>query len=137
MKKGYTSQLLTSAIFTVLILSFMAFKSGTSSPQDKTKGEAQIEIPGDVSKIFDKACFECHNANTKSDNAKQGLLIDELPYLKKRKIVAKLDEIAAVTDGKKMPPKNFLKKYPKKALTGDEAKRLINWAEDTTEGLMK
>ena len=36
-----------------------------------------------------------------------------------------------------MPPEKFLAKYPDKALTEDEAKRLMDWANETADGLMK
>lgn len=97
--------------------------------------EAQIEIPDDISQISAKSCFECHNVDAELESGKYGLLIDKLPYMKRRKIIVALNGISNTVADKNMPPKKFLKKLPDKALTKKEAKRLEEWAEDTADNL--
>jgi len=55
--------------------------------------------------------------------------------MKKRKIIVALNEIANTVADKNMPPRKFLKKFPDKALTKKEAKRLVAWAEDSADKL--
>jgi len=64
-------------------------------------------------------------------------LIDQLTELSKAKLVAALDDIVEVLEENEMPPEKFLTKYPDKALTENEAKRLKEWANEAAEGLMK
>jgi len=97
----------------------------------------KLEIPSDIQDIFDKSCFGCHNADTKNDKGKKKLMIDKLSDLSKAKLVGKLDEIAEVVEENEMPPEKFLKKYPDNKLTEEEAKKLVDWANNLAEELMK
>jgi len=137
MKNGFNTTLATTILLLVVIFIFMAFKSTSTIPQEKTKGKANIEIPEDVSKIFDKSCFGCHNVESKSEDARDALMIDKLPNMKKHKIVAKLEGIAAVVKDGDMPPSKFLENYPESTLTDEEATRLVDWATSAAENLVK
>jgi mono/diheme cytochrome c family protein len=99
--------------------------------------EDGFTIPEDVNAIFDKSCFGCHNSESDSDKAKDKLTIDKLGELSKAKLVGKLGEIGEVVGKNEMPPEKFLAKYPDKALTGEEAKRLSEWTETAAEELLK
>ena len=96
-----------------------------------------FEIPEDVSAIFDKSCFGCHNVDAQSEKARKKLLIDQLGDLSKAKLVGKLGEIGEVVSKNEMPPEKFLQKYPDKALTEEEVKRLTEWTEEASNELMK
>jgi mono/diheme cytochrome c family protein len=135
MKKSLISHITAFVIIAGLFIVFVAFKSANSNFQEESN--AKIEIPKDIGQIMDKSCFGCHNADAKSEDARDALMIDELPYLKTHKIVAKLDEIAATVKDGDMPPSKFLKKYPEKALSDEEAAKLSDWALNTAEELMK
>jgi hypothetical protein len=94
-------------------------------------------IPDDVSAILDKSCFGCHNMEAKSDKAKKKLLLDKMGELSPAKLVGKLGEISDVVKENEMPPEKFLAKYPDKKLTEEESKRLIEWADQTADALLK
>ncbi len=130
-------KLTTFVILAGVVFTFSAFKSTSTLLQEKKAPKANLEIPEDINKILDKSCFGCHNADAQSEDAKDALMIDELPNLKKHKIIGKLDGIAATVLDGDMPPSKFLKKYPKNALTADESKKLSDWALQAAEGLMK
>ncbi len=137
MKKNFVTQLSVFILLAGVVIVFVSFKSASLFLQGAPASKAKIEIPEDVNKIFEKSCFGCHNVDAKSADAKDGLLIDELPNLKRHKIIAKLDKIVESVTDQDMPPSKFLKKYPEKALTEDESKRLSEWAMQTAEDLMK
>jgi hypothetical protein len=105
--------------------------STASVPQEK------FTIPEGINSILDNKCFGCHNSESTNDKAKEKLLIDQLPELSKAKLVAKLDGIAETIGKNEMPPEKFLAKYPDKKLTSEEAKQLKDWAQATSEELMK
>lgn len=135
-KVNYSILVLLSVIgFTfVLLTSFGEYGTRPSSgsvPQEK------FTIPEGINSILDKSCFGCHNSESTNDKAKEKLLIDKLPDLSKAKLVAKLDGIAEIVGKNEMPPEKFLAKYPDKALTKEEAEQLKEWAENTSEELMK
>ncbi len=96
-----------------------------------------ITIPDDIQRIFDKSCFGCHNSESTSDKAKKKLLLDQFTELSKVKLIGKLGEIVETVENNEMPPEKFLSKYPDKALTDDEVKRLKEWADKTADDLMK
>jgi len=114
-----------------------AFASFQPPPNTNHSPEEGFAIPEDVNQIFEKSCFGCHNVEASSDKAKKKLLIDELSGLSKAKLVGKLGDIDETLAENEMPPKKFLEKYPDKALTADEAKRLKEWAEEAVNELMK
>jgi hypothetical protein len=137
MKKNFISKLSVFILMAGLVFVFASFKSSSLFLQEEPAKKANLEIPDDVNQILDKSCFGCHNVDAKSEDARDALLIDELPTLKKHKIVAKLDKISSVLEKQEMPPKKFLENYPEKALTTDESKRLSEWALQAAQDLMK
>lgn len=120
----------------VLFISTAFMSSHSSSIQNPVPGEG-FTIPDDVNQIFEKSCYGCHNMESSNEKGKKKLMIDELSNLSKAKLVGKLGDIGEVVAKNDMPPKKFLEKYPDKALTDDEAKRLKEWAESTVDDLMK
>lgn len=135
-KVNYSILVLLPAIgfFFVLLTSFSENGSETSFasvPQEK------FTIPEGINSILDNKCFGCHNTESTNDKAKEKLLIDKLADLSKAKLVAKLDGIAETVGKNEMPPEKFLAKYPDKKLTNEEAKQLKDWAQATSEELMK
>ncbi len=123
-----------AAILLFLMSGFTIQKPAMNNPSNPGDN---IVIPDDVNAIIENKCFGCHNVDSKSDKAKKKLLFDELTGLSKAKIVAKLDDIHDVVDEGKMPPEKFLERYPDKTLTEDEAAKLKEWAQSTSDELMK
>ena len=131
---------LTAMVF-FISTAFISFQSAPILPNaslmENPVPEEGFVIPDDINQIFEKSCFGCHNVESSSDKAQKKLLIDQLTELSKAKLVAALDDIVEVLEENEMPPEKFLTKYPDKALTENEAKRLKEWANEAAEGLMK
>jgi len=133
MKKTLIFILPVAAFFLILT----AFQSVNNSPAVIAAPGDDFAIPEDVSAIFDKSCFGCHNVESQAEKAQKKLLIDQLGDLSKAKLVGKLGEIGEVVEKNEMPPEKFLAKYPDKALTEEEVKRLVEWSESAANELMK
>ena len=131
---------LTAMVF-FISTAFISFQSSPILPKssllENPGPEEGFVIPDDVNQIFEKSCFGCHNVESSSDKAQKKLLIDQITELSKAKLVSALDDIGEVLEENEMPPKKFLAKYPDKALSENEAKRLKEWANETVEELMK
>jgi mono/diheme cytochrome c family protein len=117
-------------------LLFTAFNPVDQSEKSPLNPAENFEIPDDIQNIFDKSCFGCHNTDSKSDKAKKKLLIDQMHELSKAKLVATLGDIKDVMEEGEMPPKKFLDKYPDKALTEEEAKKIKEWADKAADELL-
>ncbi|MEZ5083753.1 MAG: heme-binding domain-containing protein [Bacteroidales bacterium] len=121
----------------VVFFLITGFQAENPKPLVVANPEANLTYPEDIQKIIDKSCFGCHNVDAQNDKSKKKLMWDMLPELSKAKIVATLGDIADAIGENEMPPEKFLEKYPDKALTEDEAKKLKEWAESTAEEMMK
>ena len=119
----------------VVITSFTLIKPNTTVKAPS--GDDTLVIPEEINNIFDKSCFGCHNSDSKNEKAKEKLLIDKLTGLSKSKQVAKLDKISEIIENNEMPPEKFLARYPDKALTQAEAKKLREWADSMSEAILK
>lgn len=135
MKKLRISLLMIILIATSFAISTAFVSPDPVQPQDEVK--SAFTIPEDVNEVLQNKCFDCHNVEAKSDDAKEGLLLDELATLKKSKKISKLDAIVEVIDGKDMPPEKFVAKYPEQALTDDEAKLITEWVNKAADELLK
>lgn len=93
--------------------------------------------PADVKSIIDKKCYGCHSIKGKSQDAKDALMWDSLPGLRKSKIVATLNDIVEQLDENKMPPPEMIKKFPDAALLSMERATLKAWAEIKADSLLK
>jgi len=122
---------------TVVFALLMSFTFPKNKLNSSPNAGDKFEIPADIQEIFDKSCFGCHNVDTQNDKGKKKLMIDKLADLSKSKLIGKLDGIAETVKEKEMPPEKFLEKYPDNKLTADEAEKLVNWAENAAEELMK
>jgi len=137
MKTNRSKLLVIAPVVVIAFLMLTAFNSTNLDKTGNTLPEETISIPDDVQGIFDKSCFGCHNIESGNDKGKKKLMLDELTSLSKVKLISKLGDIAETVEENEMPPEKFLTKYPDKALTEDEAKRLKEWAETTADDLMK
>ena len=133
MKKTLIFILAVAALFLILT----AFQTASHTAAGVAVSGDEFAVPEDVSAIFDKSCFGCHNVESQAEKAQKKLLIDQLGDLSKAKLVGKLGEIGEVVQKNEMPPEKFLAKYPDKALTEEEAKRLVEWTESAANDLLK
>ena len=121
-----------------LILLTLIIGSGfTEQKPQKTHHKTKLTVPDDIQSIIDHSCIGCHNVDAKNEKSKKKLMFDKLAHLSKAKIVAKLSDISDVVAKGDMPPEKFLAKYPDKGLTDEQAKALKEWADITSDELMK
>lgn len=119
---------------TAFSLSILSFTDGNNKTNTPVMGnDVSFEIPTNVQAILDNSCYGCHNSESNSTKAKTKLNFDKLPTMKTSKQVGKLMKISKVVNNDKMPPEKFLEKYPDHALSEDDAKKLVSWADDLAQ----
>lgn len=95
------------------------------------------ELPEQVKSIIDQSCFQCHNADSQNEKAREALDFKSFDELSKVKKITALKEIAEVVEKGEMPPKKFLERYPDKNLTEEQAKILVDWSKKEIDALLK
>lgn len=131
------TQIILLPAITIVFALMMSFTFSENNIKSTPNAGDKFEIPTDIQEIFDKSCFGCHNTDTQNEKGKKKLMIDKLANLSKAKLVGKLDGIAETVKENEMPPEKFLKKYPDNKLTEEEAQKLIDWANNSADELMK
>lgn len=96
-----------------------------------------INYYGSVKVVLDNKCYNCHNQTSRSEKARRKLNLDSLSLLSKVAQVSKLDKIVETLDKGDMPPKKYLEYKPEGKLTADETKAIKDWAQKTSDGLLK
>ena len=97
---------------------------------------SEKELPEKVKSIIDHSCFQCHNADSKNEDAREALDFKTIDELGKVKKITTLKEIAEVVEKGEMPPKKFLEKNPDKKLTEEQAKILTDWSKKEIDALL-
>jgi len=113
----------------VMILSVLML-----SMKDIQKGE---NIPEDVKKILSNSCYACHSTGAKAENAVKALNFRKWNDYKTTKKVGLLNNISEVVEEGAMPPEKFLKKYPEKAMSGEDKEKILEWTKKETAKLME
>jgi hypothetical protein len=83
----------------------------------------------DVAKVLDKACYGCHNGQSRNEEAKEKLNLDTWTALNPMQKAGKTKAIFDVLEKGTMPPPRFLERFPDRKLTDDEVNVLKNWAK--------
>lgn len=96
-----------------------------------------IEYPANVKSVIDAKCYDCHSEKGDDEEAKEELLWDNLSKLNNMDLLFSMDAIIESIEEGEMPPEDHLKKHPKDALTKEEAKLLIDWADAIASKLME
>ena len=94
-----------------------------------------IQYTGRIKAIIDEKCYDCHSEKGEDEDAKKDLLWDELPKLDKTDQVYALDAIVESVEKGDMPPPKHVRWNPNKKLTQEEAKLLMDWANDLADKL--
>lgn len=94
-----------------------------------------IKYTGRIKTIIDEKCYDCHSEKGDDEDAKKDLLWDELPKLDKTDQVYALDAIVESVEKGDMPPPKHVRWNPSKKLTQEEAKLLMDWANDLADKL--
>lgn len=125
--------MLPAFVFTTVI--FGAFILNTA--YKNAPGVSEKELPEQVKSIIDQSCFQCHNADSQNEDAREALDFRTIDALGKVKKITTLKEIAEVVEKGEMPPKKFLEKFPEKKLTEAQAKILTDWSKKEIDALLK
>jgi hypothetical protein len=118
--------------FAVMALTSFKVLPFGNGPQDKPATVA----PADVQKILENSCYDCH-----SDLSTNPKSLDKLNFSKWNtytdvKKVAKYSDMSDEVSKGDMPPGKYLEKYPEKALTADQKKAVVDWANQASNKLM-
>lgn len=119
------------------IVFFFLFASLLSVTADKQKKDNATKLPDNVKSIIDKSCFDCHNTDSRNEDAKEELDFKKINSLSLMKKVSAYKHIRETIEENEMPPKKFLKKNPEKKLTNKERNILIAWAKKEAKTLVK
>ncbi|HEY4786971.1 MAG TPA: heme-binding domain-containing protein [Bacteroidales bacterium] len=98
---------------------------------------ASVVYSGKLKTVIDNKCFDCHNPESRSEKARNKLDWTKLSSLSKVDQIAKLDKIVEVLDKEDMPPRKYIERKPEAKLTADEAKAIRDWAQKTSDTLLK
>lgn len=123
-------------LFSILVFSFV-MAGFMVSAQPSAKGKVTYPMPAKVQMVFENKCYGCHNSESRSDKAKEGLNFTTLEQLDKVKKIATLGEVKKEISEGEMPPKKMLEKHPEGALTKEEAKLLVDWVKKESSAIAK
>lgn len=121
---------LTGLIFTLFLASVMISATKIQSDQ-----EEEPLFPKEVNGIIQQKCFGCHNTDSRNEDAKKELDFKTLNTLEGVRKMGKFREIVEVIDENEMPPAMYLERFPDHALTDDDKKALLSWANTEMEKL--
>lgn len=123
---------LFTALFFLIVFTSFAFIE-----EDKTEIKAAEQMPDNIKAIIDKSCFDCHNSDSRNEDAKEDLDFKTFDKLSKIKKIGALKHIGETVEEGEMPPKRFLERFPDKKLTDEEIKSIIDWVEKESLTLIK
>lgn len=131
-------------MFSPLLLGTLIFLGQNDLPSTIDQNHQQtfskldtIQYPAKVKSIIDAKCYDCHSEKGDDDEAKEELLWDNLNKLSKMDLLFSMDAIIESVEEGEMPPEDHIKKHPKDALSKEEAKLLIEWADAIAAKLME
>ena len=123
---------LLPTILFMLSIVFLYNAENIETPLRIESANAAVEMPSNIKAILENSCTGCHNSESKNTKGKKKLDFDNFNNGKYTvgKQIAKLNGIVKILSKSQMPPKNFLKKFPDRALSVDDNKALSKWAKD-------
>lgn len=111
--------------------------SSTEPIVQTAHGDSLLTYPPKIRAIIDLKCYDCHSEKGKDKEAKEELLWDDLGKLSKMDLMYTMDAIVESIEEAEMPPKDYIQDHPKAALTKEEAKLLIEWADGIASKIME
>ena len=112
----------------ICLLIFLSFNQGN---------RADDVIPEEVGAILTSFCLDCHNAEGRSEDAKNAVQFDNWDDYRVTKKIGILGKMGEVIEEGKMPPKKYLENNPDKKLTEEQQKLLFDWTKQESERLMQ
>ena len=114
---------------------FVAAQKNTAMPG--CQEENGLNIPENVMGLLERSCFDCHTKEAGNAKAKLALNFDKWEAYKLSKQIGKLNDISQEVKEQKMPPSKYLNKYPEKALSEEEMKTIVDWANGEADKLLE
>lgn len=124
-------------LFSGLVFSFVLAGFLAQAQPSASKGKVTYPMPVKVQAVFENKCYGCHNDESRSDKAKDGLNFSTLEQLDKMKKIATFGDVKKEVAEGEMPPKKFLEKHPEAALSKEESKILVDWVKKESVALAK
>lgn len=121
----------------VIIMSMACSKSAKEEKTAEVASDssALVSFPDEVMAIIENKCLGCHKPDSKNEDAKEDLIWEDLPGMKKGELAKIMFEIQEVLEDGEMPPEKMLAKFPDKKLTDEEVATLMAWTETTLAGM--
>ena len=120
---------------TGLVLIFLFASVMISATKIQNEQQEEDLFPKEVNDIIQQKCFGCHNTDSRNEDAKKDLDLKTLSTLNKAGQIHAYREIIEVAEEGKMPPEKLLERFPDNALTDDDKKALLSWANSEMEKL--
>lgn len=121
-------------LFTVIVVvsGFLLLNSSFKAIPEQEEPKEQKEI----NTILKNSCYDCHGPESKNEDAREALELETFKDLGKVKKITTLKEMAEVVENRDMPPKKYLAKKPHAALTDEQVKAFVDWANNETKRLI-
>lgn len=132
---------LTKFVAMLLLTVILAAACTAPAAKEETKEEvveapvSYISYPDDVMTVIENKCMSCHNPSSKNEEAKEHLLWEDLPTMKKIYLSKMVYEIQEVLEDGEMPPEKYLAKKPEKKLTEEETELLMAWTNESLKAM--
>lgn len=123
-------------LFTTIFV-LLLFVSTVLKASEKTPVKGEITMPENIKAIVDKSCFGCHNTDSRNEDAKEDLDFKTLNGLTKVQQIGALRHIGEVLEKSEMPPKQFLERFPDRALSEEESNLLAEWVKKEAAALIE
>jgi hypothetical protein len=142
-------------IFVVLVICFVGIQfipvSSSKPAYDPSKTiQATMNVPPEVTAIFERACNDCHSSQTTwpwynnvapvswwladhVNDARRHLSFSEWGTYKPRRVEVKLKEICDEVTSGEMPLGSYLIMHPSAKLTEADKQLICNWANQELE----
>ena len=134
------------------VVQFVSTPRNTGPTEGPASLVAREKVPGDVQAMLQRACYDCHSANTKYPwyaavqpvawwmnqhvlDGKTEVNFSDFARYDTKRTVRKLQAVADEVRDRKMPLKSYLLVHGEAKLTDAEAARLAKWADDLADDL--
>lgn len=134
------TRILSITIMIAAAVAVMAFAYPSVIVKPVIAGQQQQKadsvFPGQVRKIFENSCFDCHSDLSSNQKALAKLDFSAWKDLTDAKKVGKMQDISDILTKGDMPPAKYITNHPDKALTKEQKDIIIKWATDESNKLM-
>lgn len=117
-----------------LVFAGMGFLLFSSLSQEAAPNS---DFPEEIDLILKTSCFDCHNEEARSEDAKKAVQFDLWNDYRVIKKIGILSKMAEVVEEDKMPPQKYLKNKPDAQLSESQKELFLDWTEKESGRLME